>query len=146
MKIYLDTCCYGRPFDDKTQRAIEDEADAVMTAIDVCQIIGHVIVGSMVVTHELGKIRDANKRADVETFFKNTIDNFFVVSNSEHTRAAALHTQGLGAMDALHLAAAEAAGVDILLTTDKDFLKIAAQIKTPVKVMNPLNFLPEAIK
>lgn len=151
MKVYFDTCCYGRPFDDRTQATIDDEAIAVMTAVDVCQIIDHVIVGSVALTFELSRIRDPDKRADIENFFNNTIDEFIVMpidggETKETARAAELQTQGLGVMDSHHLAIAELSAVDILLTTDKDFLSVAARIDTPVKVMNPLNFLPEATK
>jgi predicted nucleic acid-binding protein len=148
MKVYFDTCCYGRPYDDNSRREVEEEANAVMTAVDVCRMVGHVIVGSTAVISEIGEIRNADKRTDVRAFFDDAIDECFNVLADEATRAqvSASQAQGLGAMDALHLAAAEAAGADILLTTDKNFVKISARIKTPVKVMNPLNFLSEAVK
>ncbi len=44
-------------------------------------------------------------------------------------------------MDSFHLAAAEAAHADYLLTVDKDFLKICSRSNfAKVKVINPLNF------
>ena len=47
--------------------------------------------------------------------------------------------------DSLHIAAAESAGADVMLTTDDKLEKIAARIELTVKVMNPLRFAWEAI-
>jgi len=56
-------------------------------------------------------------------------------------RARKLEASGLRKMDAAHLAAAEAANADYLLTVDKDFIKTCAKPNiTAVKVINPLFF------
>jgi predicted nucleotidyltransferase len=48
---------------------------------------------------------------------------------------------GLGVMDSYHLAAAEAAGADVLITVDKDFERISTNKKlSRVIVINPLKF------
>jgi predicted nucleic acid-binding protein len=52
-----------------------------------------------------------------------------------------LESMGLKPMDARHLAAAEAAGADFLLTTDEKFIKRCAKNNlTAVKVIDPLDF------
>ena len=33
MKLYLDTCCYNRPFDDQTQERIHLESEAILTIL-----------------------------------------------------------------------------------------------------------------
>jgi len=62
-------------------------------------------------------------------------------------RARDLHGAGYGVFDALHLAFAEAAGVDVLLTTDDEFLRRAArQVGNPrVAVRNPLSWSQESL-
>jgi predicted nucleic acid-binding protein len=147
MKIYFDTCCYGRPYDDQAQDDIRAEAEAVMNAVDMCRIVGHVIVGSMAVGFEIGKIRDADKRAAIEDFFNETVDEYFVMTANEAARAAELQAQGVGVLDSHHLAAAEAAGADILLTTDAKFMKVVTNKNlSKVNIVNPLNFFSEALK
>jgi hypothetical protein len=49
-------------------------------------------------------------------------------------------------MDSLHLAVAEAGGVDVLLTTDDAFLKATQRIKTAVATANPMDWLMEMIR
>ncbi len=57
-------------------------------------------------------------------------------------RAKQLAALGYGSFDALHLASAEAAKADLLMTTDDHFLKLANRnIGNPlVKVENPLSW------
>jgi len=58
-------------------------------------------------------------------------------------RAKVLHAAGYGAFDALHLAHAEADGVEALLTTDDRFIKRAQRgLGNPlVRVVNPVDWL-----
>jgi predicted nucleic acid-binding protein len=57
-------------------------------------------------------------------------------------RGAALELLGYGAFDALHLASAEIAKADILLTTDDRFLRKSKRgLGNPrVKIFNPVNW------
>ena len=34
MRIYLDSCCYNRPFDDQTQERIHLESEAILTILN----------------------------------------------------------------------------------------------------------------
>jgi len=146
MKIYLDTCCYGRPFDKQEQAKVAAETIAVMTAISTCKIAGYGIIGSNAVDFELGRILNDKLRAATKTFYDLTVDDRVFLTAEGHKRAEALHAEGLGVMDSQHLAAAEAAGVEYLLTTDEDFERICAKKNlSSVKVINPLTFLTEAI-
>lgn len=46
MKIYLDNCCYNRPFDDQTQERIHLESEAMLTILQRGQLGMYIIVGS----------------------------------------------------------------------------------------------------
>ena len=37
MRIYLDNCCYNRPFDDQTQDRIHIESEAVLAILKACE-------------------------------------------------------------------------------------------------------------
>jgi hypothetical protein len=145
MIIYLDTCCYGRPSDDQDQFKIVVETAAIMAITEMCRIAGHCIVGSAFVTSEIWENPDIIKRNDTKVFFDEISNKY--VTNLNEVRAQELQTKGLRKMDSYHLAVAEFAGVDVLLTTDKDFIRICAKHNlSHVKVINPLTFLPEVIK
>jgi predicted nucleic acid-binding protein len=60
-------------------------------------------------------------------------------------RARSLEALGYGAFDALHLACAEQAIVDVLLTTDDRFIHQAGRRsgKPTIRVLNPVNWVQE---
>jgi predicted nucleic acid-binding protein len=89
----------------------------------------------------MGKIRDAKRRKVTEQIYNKAIISKVALSAQTIARARELESKGLGAMDARHLATAEAGMADYLLTTDIDFIKKCAKPNlTTVKVINPLNF------
>jgi hypothetical protein len=58
-------------------------------------------------------------------------------------RARTLEQQGLRGLDALHFAAAEAAGAALLVTTDDRFLKRGQRGAIKLRVVNPIQALAE---
>jgi len=139
MKVYVDACCWDRRHDDLTDKAIKAEAVAIMSIIDMCQVAGHGIVGSAAVLAELQGIPEADLREDTLTFYKNTINIHAKPTENAIKRMYDFRAKGLKNMDSLHLAIAEAADVDVLLTVDKDFERISTNKKlSTVKVINPL--------
>jgi predicted nucleic acid-binding protein len=59
----------------------------------------------------------------------------------ERTRQIA--QQGIPALDAAHLASAEAGGAEILLTCDDVVLRRAARLGLALRVLNPVAYLSE---
>jgi predicted nucleic acid-binding protein len=141
MKIYFDTCCYGRPYDDRTKPTIDAEAEAVMVAVDLCHIVGYGIVGSDAITFEIGRIPDTEARIKTTAFYNNTKTEIATMTDDAANRAEVYQKSvGMGVMDSYHLVSAETAGASVLLTTDKNFIKKAAKVNSAVTVMNPLHF------
>ena len=52
MKLYLDNCCYNRPYDDQTQERIHLEGEAVLAIINKCKQNNDEIIGSPVLDIE----------------------------------------------------------------------------------------------
>jgi hypothetical protein len=148
MKLYFDSCCYGRQWDDQKDTQIAADTLAIMTIIEAAKIAGHSIWGSGAVKFELGNIPNDNpNRADIIGFYKNTINERFILTTAEFTRAQSLQAEGVGEMDSQHLSAAEAIGVDYLITTDDKFKRVVIKKNlSKVRVINPLTFLAEGIK
>jgi hypothetical protein len=68
----------------------------------------------------------------------------------DRKRAEGLMRLGFRALDALHLACAEKAGVDVFLSTDERLLRTAARSEARgrlnIRVENPLPWLEEVLK
>jgi len=139
--IYLDNCCYSRLTDGDAQLNMIAEAAKIQTIIDNRFFGGYMIVGSRVVTAEMEKNRNAVKRDKSERVYRGAIAGEVSISAEVIARAQELESKGLRPMDARHLAAAEAAMADYLLTTDLRFIKKCGKPNfTTVRVINPLDF------
>jgi hypothetical protein len=51
-RIYLDTCCYNRPFDNKTQITIQLESNAKLFIQNEISNNNHELVWSFILDHE----------------------------------------------------------------------------------------------
>jgi len=139
--IYLDTCCYSRLFDGKVSPEVIAEAGRIRHIIRNRFSGKYRIIGSFVVVTEIIQNPDTKERRIIERLYNRITSGEAPRTAQRRTRAAELETKGLKTMDARHLAAAEAAGADYLLTVDKEFLKKASKPNfTTVKVINPIYF------
>ena len=144
MRIYLDACALNRLTDDQSQPRIHAEAEAV-------ERIFHLIwkrkiewSASTPLAAELHRNPNTGKRQDAMALLSYAGPLISPEPNALK-RAELLEAAGYGAFHALHLAGAEAAKVDALVTTDDRFIKQAARgLGNPtVRVLNPLDWLQE---
>lgn len=143
MKIYLDASCLKRPFDDQTQSRIRLETEALVLILERVKGGQFQWYGSDVLLYENRNNPDAERRRRAEAI----LDLCSVVvkfSESIEVRGAQLARRGISSLDALHLASAEAASVEVFLTCDDPFLKRAKRTRDlRVRVQNPVEFLME---
>jgi predicted nucleic acid-binding protein len=139
--VYFDTCCYSRLFDGKISPEVTAETRRIQYIMRNRFSGKYIIVGSDIVTTEIRQNPDDKERGITERLYNTVIRGEALAHPQRATRAAELELKGLKAMDARHLAAAEAADTDYLLTVDKDFLRVCSRSKiTMVNVINPINF------
>jgi predicted nucleic acid-binding protein len=65
------------------------------------------------------------------------------ISEQVSPRAQALTEAGFGALDAAHVACAEAATCDCLLTCDDRLIQAARRVRLAVHVRNPVEYVEE---
>lgn len=142
--IYLDVCCLNRPFDDQTQARIHLEAEAVLAILSRCESGDWQWLGSEVIELEISRTPDPERRRRVQLLASHA-HGIIVVGETEIARAQQLEERGISAFDALHVACAEGAGVDIFLTTDDQLLhRLTEQSgELSVRALNPLAWVRE---
>ena len=147
MKVYLDVCCFNRPFDDHGQDRVRLESEAVLTILEHTQSGMWAIIGSEVIDIEISKIPDDDLRCKVN-ILTGMKQKFITVNNDVEIRGKELEKLGFKSFDALHIACAEKGDADILLTTDDIFLSKALQSRNilKVRVENPLRWLMEVME
>ncbi|MDR2692848.1 MAG: hypothetical protein LBB74_01370 [Chitinispirillales bacterium] len=140
-KVYLDNCCNSRLFDNDAQPKVKAQVAKIRYIINNQIKGGYVIIGSFAVAAEIGKIPDNEMRKAAESQYKRIIFDEVESTAQIIARAEKLNLMGLGKMDATHLAAAEAAMANFLITTDEKFIrKCQNRNLTAVKVINPMDF------
>ncbi|WP_448515001.1 PIN domain-containing protein [Parathermosynechococcus lividus] len=141
-KLYLDVCCLNRPFDDWGQPRIRLEAEAVVAILDHCQTGDWLLVASKALESEIAQTPETIRRQQVIDLLAAAKINMKVTPETIQ-RAGDLQKFGFKPFDALHIACAEAANVDVFLTTDDRLLRRAsAHIdQLNVQVQNPLTWL-----
>ena len=144
MRVYLDACCLGRLTDDQTQRRIREEAEAVEVVMGLVARGSVEWIASEALSEEIRRNPSAERRMESETLLAMASEAS-ELDDRIAERARELQSFGYGAFDALHLAAAEAARVDVLLSTDDRFVRRASHGAghPRVTVRNPLSWVRE---
>ena len=141
MRIYLDNCCYNRPFDDQSQVKVVIETLAKLTIQQQMREGEIEYVWSEVLDYEVGRSRFIDRKLQIQPWAQGATV-FIELDESIRERAHQVEDAGLRAMDALHLACAEAASCDWFFTTDNGILKKARTIAN-LRVANPVEFVGE---
>lgn len=143
IKIYLDNCCYNRPFDDLSQEKNYMEASAIEIILNKYINREIEIFGSMVIEFEILKISNGNKKRQVEDLYDALELQEIEYSDKIINRAKELRKYNIKEMDALHIAFAECGNVDYMITTDKKLINASKKSNAKIKIFNPVKFIME---
>ncbi len=146
IRIYLDVCCFNRPFDDQSQDRIRLEAEAVILILNHVENGDWILVGSDIIDYEIEQTPNLDRQDKVK-FLVKSIKEKVNFGKKEIVRGQELEKMGFKAIDSLHIACAEKAKVNIFLTTDDKLLKQGLKNKDNlfVKIKDPLTWLTEVI-
>jgi len=135
----LDTSVLNRPFDDQTQPRIALETQALRTILQLIEAKEIELVNSATIAYENSRNLSQPRRQWVEQCLQ-LASQFQALDEGIIQRATLLEGQGLGAIDALHVACAEASGCDYFLTCDD---RLVRRYSGQLKVVNPVSFVLE---
>ena len=145
LKLYLDNCCYSRPFDDLTQEKIYLEASAIETIFRKHVNKEVEIYKSMAIDFEISKINYDNKRRQVEDLYDAMELIEINYSQDIKRRALELKKYNIKDMDALHIAFAESENINYFITTDRLLINASKRVELKLEVINPVEFIMEVI-
>lgn len=141
MGIYLDNCCFNRPFDDQTKIRIMLEAEAKLKIQD--DILGKKfeLVWSYILDAENMVNSFEERRSAIadwrEQAIIKVIENDTIINNAKN-----LINIGIRSKDALHISCAVFAGCSHFLTTDDKILNKNGKIEK-ILVIDPIMFIKE---
>ena len=141
MKIYLDNCCFNRPFDDQTQLRIKVEAEAKLKIQEEIRAGKFQLVWSYILDYENNKNPFEERKSQISEWKK-----YAVTDVSENTaiikKANLLNRKGFQKIDSLHLACAIHQDCNYFLTTDDKILK-KPYVSKEIKIIDTFGFVKE---
>ncbi|MEZ4662073.1 MAG: PIN domain-containing protein [Caldilineaceae bacterium] len=122
LRIYLDTSVYNRPFDDQSQPRIWLESLAFSLILESIEHGDLDLIASAVIQYETSRNPYEIRRRWIHSVIALAVENR-PVNEAIRRRANALEISGIKPLDALHVAAAEAAQADYFVTCDDRLIK-----------------------
>ena len=137
MLIYMDNCCFNRPFDDQSSLIVQLETEAKLHIQEAIRRGEHMLCWSFVLDYENGAnpfIEVRNRIAE----WKNIASVDCNLTDELGSVASDLLLLGLRQMDAAHIACAIHLAADCFITTDK---KVLNKSLAEIAVLNPIDFV-----
>lgn len=143
MKIYLDNCCFNRPFDDQSQIRIRIETEAKLNIQENIRSGKLKLVWSYILDYENNRNPYSDRKSQIGIWKKYAICDFD--ENSEIIDLANFLSRfGFQKIDSLHIACAIIAKCDYYLTTDDKILNKSNKV-SDIKITDPIGFIREAL-
>jgi len=137
MKVYLDICCFNRPFDDQSSLIVCLETEAKLYVQELVRQGDLTLCWSFVMDYE-NAVNPFDEVRNRISQWKTLAHHDCELTDAIAAKAAELMSLGLRQMDASHVACAIYLGADFFLTTDK---KVLNKQIAEISVMNPIDFI-----
>ena len=140
MRIYLDNCCYNRPYDDQSQIRIHLETEAKLHIQELIKDSKLELVTSFILNYENDKNRVWHKKQAISEFMNSNGAYYVSGSNEDVLKEIAkpIMDTGVKEKDAYHVACAIMAKADFFITTDDRLLKYHTE---EVAIITPGEFI-----
>ena len=142
MLIYLDNCCFNRPFDDQSQLIVHLEARAVLGIQEKIITGEYFLVWSYMITFENSNNPREMPRKEIAKWVEFARKPIIQESHALLQEARYLMQQGVDLKDSIHGASAFIGECDYFITTDKKLLNKLVGYKK-INTKNPISFIEE---
>lgn len=139
MLIYLDICCFNRPFDDQSHLRVRLEAEAKLSIQQEIRMGNIKLVWSYMIDLE-NSANPYEERRDAISKWRSLATKDIEASPEILATAERMNHLGFGKKDSIHLACAIATGCDRFLTTDDGVLKRRLLVNE-IAILNPLDYV-----
>ena len=136
-KLYLDNCCFNRPFDDQSQLLVRLETEAKLFIQQQIKTGKIAIAWSAILDLEI-KRNPYPLRREASDIFRQLAQSIIDVDDDLKASSLAFQARGLAWVDALHIASAVKAECEYFITVDR---KILNKTITEINVLNPIQFV-----
>jgi predicted nucleic acid-binding protein len=139
VKIYLDNCCYNRPFDTPNGNTIIFESNAKMSIQLLITSEKIILAYSLILLEEIYNNPFKYKKEQILSFLSNAKVYVGIDKHQQiDMEATEIMKSGIKYMDAAHISAAIIAKCDFFITTDKKLLNYKLD---KIEIINPIDFI-----
>ncbi len=140
MRIYLDNCCLGRPFDNQNFPRIFVETQATLFIQDKIRAGKIELATSHILHYENGQCKNEIRKESVSDFMRTYSKIHIDMNYGERVLnlSEKIISTGIKPKDAYHLASALIAECDYFLSTDDRLLKYKTN---EIILLNPVEFI-----
>jgi predicted nucleic acid-binding protein len=143
IRLYLDNCCFNRPFDDQSQLRIRLETEAKLKIQEEIRSGRFELVWSYILDYENNRNPFHERKLRIMKW------KTYAIKDVEESRklietSKALNQKGFHKLDSLHIACAIVAKCEYFLTTDDQILK-RGQLINNIKIIDPIGFIKEML-
>ena len=143
IKLYLDNCCFNRPFDDQSQIRIRLEAEAKLKIQEEIRAGTFQLIWSYILDYENNKNPFIERKQRIKKWKSYAIE--YIEESPELIETAKeLNKKGFHKIDSLHIACAIISKSEYFLTTDDHILK-RARLLNDIKINDPIGFIKEVL-
>lgn len=139
MRLYIDNCCFNRPYD--SQRLIRNRLETeAKLYIQSCILEDHYdLVWSYIIDFENSENPYSAQKEEISTW-RDVAKIHIIESESIIIRAENIQMHQIKSKDALHISCAIEAGCNFFLTTDDKLLNKDELIQQ-LKIISPIRFI-----
>ena len=142
MRVYLDMCCYNRPYDDQSQIKVSLETQAKLHIQDLIQKKRLELVTSYMLRYECGQNPYEMRRKAIMQFVDMHTMAYVGLERKDEIESMAVEIMNTGVKfkDACHVASAIYAGCEYFISTDVRLLKYHTK---EIRMVTPIEFVME---
>ena len=140
MLLYMDICCFNRPFDEQLQSKIYLETEAKLFIQSKIKDGLFSIAWSYMLDYENTANPNIDAKQSIQKW-EHIASQIVLVSEKIIVYAKKLQASGFGVKDSIHISCAVEAKAKYFLTVDKNILKKRKTVNEDIIVLNPVEFI-----
>lgn len=141
VSIYLDNCCFNRPYDDQEQLRILLETEAKLRIQENVRSKNLKLIWSYILDYENSKNPFSLRRTQIAKWRSYAVKD--VEEDDDLLKQASLiASYQIKKQDSMHIACAIKGNADYFLTTDDGILNKSHLINN-IKIIDPIGFIKE---
>lgn len=140
MKVYLDNCCFNRPYDDQTPLQIRLETEAKMQIQDEIRSKKIELGWSFILDYENSQNPMEERKKEI-ALWKELSNSYAEESQNILSTMNEIINTGIKPLDALHISCSIELKCDYFVTVDKGILKKKEILNKKIKILNPIEMI-----